>query len=752
MKTESIISDSKHLAKRHFYVIILLLITLIFFSGILSPSKILNNIHYINDMAFQSENIRKHLHESGAFPLWTPYFYSGQPFIAIPEYYIFDLNYLYIFLFGNIFLSMNMAVISYFFLAGLGMYLLAYEIAKKQNAAFIASLIFMFNGLMHRFILNGHLNILESYALIPFVFLFVYRALHRKQWLGSSMIAAIFFSMMIYAGGIIFFLYTGLIIAAYMGWNIIGKDFIKRLVKTLFISLALAIFVFGLSALKLLPVLEFSGMSSRGQGVSYQEFIGDPISINLLELVNLSSGAGASGAIGIASSILLLFGILSFRKRIVIFSMLLALLSVLLASGTFLAEFLYRLPGFGQMRHIERALVMFVFAAPIIAAYGFNNLVSVIRKYNKNIGEWIVSLVIIVFLVVELIALQPLPASTEVTKPEDIPILKEISKDESNFRIANYALSTPIGAAGYNYYTQLGIPSIKGGGGIWMNDYVEYLSIAQQAAPSKMFGILNGKYIVSDRKIDDMGLSLKQEFQECRECSIWEVYGPYLYENMMYAPQAFIVSNAALLLGNDRDAAGLSYRLTIENFDPSSTVLIHDKNSVSAYSIDDLEKFNSIILLTGSAAQNDAPKLQKYSEKGKILPNVLEGENSISADSLANALSSNSAGKEVELKQVSVNEYSVDLNGERGWLVLSERFAHFPGWSAKINGKSLKLYKADMVISAVYLDGEKGKLAFKYYPDSFRKGKIITLITVLILLAYGFYIAYSTIKMKKLKV
>ena len=470
----------------------------------------------------------------------------------------------------------------------------------------------------------------------------------------------------------------------------------------------------------------------------------------VLELVDLS-GAGFSGAVGIASSILLLFGMLSFRKRIVIFSMLLAILSVLLASGTFIAEFLYKLPGFGQMRHIERALVMFVFIAPLIVAFGYNNLVDMIKKYNKNIREWVIFLVIAILLVIELVALQPLPASTDAAKPEDIPILKEISKDQRNFRIANYALSTPIGASGYNYYTQLGIPSIKGGGGIWMNDYVEYLAIAQQAAPSKMFGILNGKYIVSDRKIDDNGLSLKQEFRECRECSIWEVYGPYLYENKRYVLEAFIVSNAVLLVGNDKDIADLSYRLIIENLDPSSTVLIHDKNSISDYSINDLGKFNSIILLSGSAAQNDVPKLQKYSEKGKILPNVIEGENTISSESLANAFKSNT-GKELELKQVSVNEYSMDLNGEKGWLVLSERFAHFPGWTAKINGKSLKLYKADMVISAVYLDGEKGKLTFKYYPESFRKGKIITLITALILLIYGFYIVYSGIKMRKLKV
>ena len=341
MKRALIISESKDLVKKHFYVIILFLITLIFFSSIISSSQILENMHYINDMTFQSENIRKYLHESGSFPLWTPYFYSGEPFIAIPEHYIFDLNFIYIFLFKDIFLAMNLAVISYFFLAGLGMYLLAYEIMRKQNVAFIASLIFMFNGFMHKFILNGHLNILESYALMPFVFLFVYRALHKKSWLNDAIIAALFFSMMIYAGGMIFFLYTGLIIGMYLVWNLVGVNFKKRLVKTILISVTIVILLFGLSALKLLPVLEFTKISSRGIGVNYQEFLGKPIVLDNLwpSLINVSSDIGFSGAIGITSLVLLLFGLLSFRKKIVIFSVLLIILPYCLLQELSLQDF-----------------------------------------------------------------------------------------------------------------------------------------------------------------------------------------------------------------------------------------------------------------------------------------------------------------------------------------------------------------------------------------------------------------------------
>ena len=751
MKKALIISKSKGLVKKHSYVLILLLITVIFFSGILSSSKILNNIHYINDMTFQSENMRGYLHESAGFPLWTPYFYSGQPFMAIPEHYLFDLNFFYILLFKNIFFSMNFAVISYFFLAGLGMYLLVYEIIKKQNIAFISSIIFMFNGLMHGFILHGHLNILESYALMPFVFFFTYRALHSKSWLNNSIIAGLFFSMMIYAGGIIFFLYTGLIIGLYIVWNLIGNNFKKRLVKTILISVVLGILLFGLSALKLLPVLEFTKMSSRGVGVNYKEFLGEPIKLDNLfgHLINLFSNSGFSGAIGISSLILLLFGLLSFRKKIVIFSVLLIILSILLAAGTFVSKFFYQLPGFGQMRHIERALVMFVFASPLIAAYGFNNLVNIIKKFKKNIKEGFIFSIVITILVIELILLQGFPESIEFTKPHDIPIVEEVSKDTSKFRIATYALSDPIGASGYNYYTQFGIPTIKGGGGIWVNEYAQYLAIAQQVAPSKMFGILNGKYVISNNEIVDSGLSLKNKFQDFEKCLIGDVCGPYLYENNEVIPRTFVVDNAVLIIGNDQDKTDFSYNLIIENLNPLSTVLVQDKNSVNDYDVNELMKFKSIILLKDSITQKDIPKLQEYADNnGKVLPNILEGENSLSQTSLLDAFKSDFNYKELEIKEISVNEYSIDLDGEKGWLVLSERFAHFPGWKATINGKGLKLYKADNVISAVFLEGEKGSLVFKYYPDSFRKGKIITLLTVLILIIYLVYLAYSKTKNK----
>src|SRR3989344_525496 len=92
--------------KRNIFIIIFLLIAIAYFNSIILPSKILSNVHYINDVTFYSFNIKKSL-EEGSLPLWTPYYYSGRPIFAQPEYHFIDLNFLLIMLTGNIYLAMN---------------------------------------------------------------------------------------------------------------------------------------------------------------------------------------------------------------------------------------------------------------------------------------------------------------------------------------------------------------------------------------------------------------------------------------------------------------------------------------------------------------------------------------------------------------------------------------------------------------------------------------------------------------------
>ena len=182
MGVKDIPSKARSFAKEHYYIFILLLLALFFFHGILSASKILNNVHYINDVTFYSYNMKKSLSEN-SLPLWTPYYYSGRPLFAQPEYYFIDLNFLLILLTGNIYLAMNFSAIFYLFLAGLGMYILVYYFIEDKKASFIAALVYMFNGFMHTFVVPGNIMVIEGYSLLPFIVFFTVKALKTKEFI-----------------------------------------------------------------------------------------------------------------------------------------------------------------------------------------------------------------------------------------------------------------------------------------------------------------------------------------------------------------------------------------------------------------------------------------------------------------------------------------------------------------------------------------------------------------------------------------
>jgi len=407
---------------------------------------------------------------------------------------------------------------------------------------------------------------------------------------------------------------------------------------------------------------------------------------------------------------------------------------------------MFNIPVFNQTRHIERAVVLFALGASILAGFGFLNLQSFLEKFRK-INKKAVFAVVVLLLLFELVLLQKAPQSTEVINPKDIEILGRMGQDTSLFRTINLGLSTLIGATGYNYYAQFGISEIKGGSGIWFNDYLGYLSVAQNS-PAKLWGALNNKYVVTDKKTDIKGLELIGRFKPCRECALWESFGPYLYSNMEYLPRFYIAPNNILIVGGEQLVSQLTYGVMLQDWQSNNTALI-EGTKINDYDSNFLKKFNTIFLASGSVDQNSGEKLKEYvSGGGKIVPDILQGQTSVTSDSINSVLNSTS-GSYLELKPslYQNNKVVIDLNGEKGWLVASERFVYFPGWKAAINGNEVQMFKTDNVVTAVYLNGEKGQLVFEYSPSSYKTGKIITIVSMLILIIYLSYLVYT----KKLK-
>ena len=95
-------------------------------------------------------------------------------------------------------------------------------------------------------------------------------------------------------------------------------------------------------------------------------------------------------------------------------------------------------------------------------------------------------------------------------------------------------------------------------------------------------------------------------------------------------------------------------------------------------------------------------------------------------------------GNQVEFVHVNENSFFVDVKTEkRGYLVLSDTY--YPGWRARDNGKTTKIYRANRVMRAVILDKGTHRVEFDFSPLSFRIGWILSLSAGLLCLIFLIY-------------
>lgn len=71
----------------------------------------------------------------------------------------------------------------------------------------------------------------------------------------------------------------------------------------------------------------------------------------------------------------------------------------------------------------------------------------------------------------------------------------------------------------------------------------------------------------------------------------------------------------------------------------------------------------------------------------------------------------------------------------KGYLILADTY--YPGWKAYVDGKERKIYKANYILRAVYLEPGRHRIEFVYFPRSFKVGLGISLFTALLIVFEG---------------
>jgi hypothetical protein len=174
---------------------------------------------------------------------------------------------------------------------------------------------------------------------------------------------------------------------------------------------------------------------------------------------------------------------------------------------------------------------------------------------------------------------------------------------------------------------------------------------------------------------------------------------PYvIFENCQVMPRAFVVSRAEAL-----PQRGILEKLKATNF-------------------------RSMVLLEDFEARQ--------------LP---EGQEDISS-ARPQPLSPEGRGGKARIVQYLPNRVEVEVTADTpGFLVLTDIW--FPGWKGFVDGQASKLYRANYLFRAVAVPAGTSRVEFRFVPESFRQGRLISLVFSGLLLSLGLW-AWLKFKMR----
>jgi hypothetical protein len=655
------------------------------------------------------------MHE-GTLPLWTETQDAGTPYFAIPDKPFLYVPMLFLLTFLSPVAALNYSVIFHLFLAGIFMFLLADYIFKNKKVALISALIFVFNP---RVIMTPPAWQF-SITWMPLIFLFAIKCF-KEDWKKNSIFLALAMAMQYHAGGVFIVYFFGLMLGFYFIYRII---FFKQFKKAIKISFIVGLILFGLVAIRLLPTLEWTKQTSRAQDLSVEQSIQKPLTFNNFfgVLIKGEPINAPNNQIGILAILLASGSILYFKrskKSIILFFWLVVLGNLFFTTGIGYSLWIKLIPGLGKQHGVMRSLVVYIFAMAILAGYGFDYL---IKKYNK---KWILPLVaILIFIEFTFLSLYNFPDLEPYNYTTDnYPIIHHIAKQPGYFRMH----IREIHGIDYNDALAVTIPLnlsyiYSGYGGIWIPEYFhQYLSLSQYD-PAKIWGILNVKYVTSSEEWNVSGLKFVDKFEEYD--AAWPEFadGPYLYENEKMLPRAFFSGNKIRIDPNYPDMTQIMQYLLIQSeFDSLTTVIVADDND----------------------RDYDAVITNGFSKKIKITD-----------ENIKDVLKTfNKSYDEVPIIELKQNSMKVNVTGKSGILTVSEKYHMFPGWKAYVDGKKTNIMRTDFIISSIHVPDNSKEVEFIYFPDSFKKGLILFILTIVILVNLGGYYVfkhcYSSIQRRK---
>jgi hypothetical protein len=668
---------------------------------------------------------------SGAWPLWNPYQLCGLPLLAtIQGGFFYPLHALHILLpMGQ---ALAWGALAHLILGGAFMYGYIRSLRLGPLASIVGAVVWSYALTPINFLLQPHWYAAQAW--FPLSFWSADRVA-RSASPRSAACLGIVLAMPFLAGapqlcahiGYALIPYSVLRLVQIFGSHVGGKASL-RAALLLGAGAALAT---GIASVQLLPTMELAAQSTRtlgGMTLEATQFYDTPPASELARglLAPLTGGRESFPYIYFGLAPLGLAGAGLFWRRhlgLRAFFLAVALLAFGLTSGTqgYLYELFYSLPTGDWFRAPSRFLVLFTFAAAVLAAFGAERVAALIPTTRS-----------------------PAPGIRPLRSLAAAALLLAVGFDLAlsyDLLGANRRIAHPAKGVEAMRSAARGLADVRERVGL---DRVHLLRVSRPPHLGLLVkqGMANGLYVAADYEPLAPGryadfFAYAEAGKEAPAGEQWQ--GEYRVVPPLRHPRLLALTSARYLLTDgplehrigahavsllgyrrlgDPSAADASL-LLYENADavPRAYVATTPRLASSPY--------EALLLLTDPAFD-------------PLRDVVLEG---VSAE-LAEALLARASGEDVgrdasaraEIAAYEPTRVAIDATtAEGGLLVLTD--LHYPGWIAEVDKVPAEILRANYLFRAVRLDAGTHRVEFRYAPESFRRGGVVTLFAALAALA-----------------
>ncbi len=709
---------------------------------------------------------------TGKIPLWNPYLFGGTPFIASFAFRPFyPVNWIFIFLPFDF--AIGYQYVINLTLAGIFFYFLCRCFNLSKSISFISGFLFMFSGHLATLIYPGHFNKIGAIAFLPLAFGSFYKATHTKK-IHYFILCGFALSMQLLSSHFQIFYYATLLILFYLIYFIFSKIHYKKYILPSILGFILCLIVaISISGIQLFPALELSQNSNRTGGVTYDvatasSFPPEELSEIIFPRFNGDSLIGPKGFflksrgdyngrwkerivsdyVGMVSFLFFIIGLFYSKRKERFFFLFIFLFAIVLSLGKFtpLFKIFYTIfPGIKTFRTPASIMVLITFSIVVISALGLETVLKSNLQFRSPKDPFIkkyflfsLSIIVIAFLILYLGIRFSLLNKIELNRTNllystlqsflflilsltALFIFLFSKKNEKNKKtvtiflvttflisfldlsfnnfpfiqttktrnykmflyndpvtqaISQESTSKPvrifeIGNELTNRYMPSKITSIHGYHPICLRDYKQFVD-KLGFYNFNLYNLFYVKYLISRQPLDSDKLTLKNKF-----------FDKYVYSMKKQLPYIYFPQKLKIFHSEKQN-----------------------REEIKKQILDELSKEDSITSAIG---------IVEIPETKKSLPTI-----------------SDEIIPSIELTKYSpdIIELSIDAP-ERCTMIISEVYEK--NWvSLYDNSLRLEIYPANFLFRAVEIPEGKGEITFLYDPLSYRLGKLISIVAIIL--------------------